>query len=382
MRGIPLSCLRLQRTSRLSTLLKREEVVCALLFLGASGIAWSVAVLKGLSGCPLCAAQRLGLAGIGVGFLISLRLPILGALSVGVASTYVMERAYLQLVLENGVRLEQFAYVWSLYTQAPEESQKLFLPHLQPFYSLLWPFKKLATYSLGLGFLGMALSVKQSLKGLARKGLGRERFSMIRFYGVSKIVLCIALLDITMTLSHAKDFGTQGAVFEMREQDMQDDLTQRISQYDIGILHHAWERHVEAWSPRPVLGLKTTITPRTFTFDPTFVVPSSLKDHEGRVFAPRGLKVNPLKILPFKGTMVFIQGDAHLQKKWAQTLPHETKVVLVSGSPLSLMKEMGRILYFDQGGVLTKRLAITQVPAMVVQEGDRLRVEEKREADL
>ena len=40
------------------------------------------------------------------------------------------------------------------------------------------------------------------------------------------------------------------------------------------------------------------------------------------------------------------------------------------------MKSWRMPVYFDQQGLLTRRLGITQVPALVSQEGMRLRIDE------
>jgi conjugal transfer pilus assembly protein TraW len=52
------------------------------------------------------------------------------------------------------------------------------------------------------------------------------------------------------------------------------------------------------------------------------------------------------------------------------------KPILVGGSYLDLMKTWRTPVYYDQQGVLTRRLGIKQVPAIVSQEGQRLRIDE------
>lgn len=52
------------------------------------------------------------------------------------------------------------------------------------------------------------------------------------------------------------------------------------------------------------------------------------------------------------------------------------KPVLVAGSYLELMQAWQRPVYVDQQGRLTRQLGITQVPALVSQEGARLRIDE------
>ena len=54
----------------------------------------------------------------------------------------------------------------------------------------------------------------------------------------------------------------------------------------------------------------------------------------------------------------------------------KVKPILVGGSYLDLMKAWRVAVYFDQQGTLTRRSASRQVPALVSQEGQRLRVDE------
>lgn len=364
----------------LSSFLKRESL-WGVGFIGAALAGLLVAYLKGMMGCPLCAHQRWGIALAGLGFLLTLRFKLLGSLLVILACGFVMDQAYMQLILEHGLLLEKFAYFWNVYQSAEESQQGQLLPLLAPFYDLKWPLKKMATYSLGLCTIGVMRALKilyQTLGVLVQRRIRRG----LSCYYKPKSLLAIPLFFWCPFFSvHAKDFGARGEVFQIVEEDFSDLLKQRAQGLDIQAFQGSLKHHVSQWSPQPVKGLRTTTQPRTFTFDPTYVVQEDLKDHEGRVFAPRGLRMNPLKILPFKGKLAFIQGDAPAQLSWAQGL-EETKVILVSGSPRDLMKKTGMTLYFDQGGFLTKRLGIQQVPALVVQEGDRLRIDEKREVDL
>jgi conjugal transfer pilus assembly protein TraW len=54
----------------------------------------------------------------------------------------------------------------------------------------------------------------------------------------------------------------------------------------------------------------------------------------------------------------------------------------VKGAPLLLSEELKVPVYFDQSGLLTKKLGIHHVPALVTQEGMRLRIEEIKREDL
>ena len=54
----------------------------------------------------------------------------------------------------------------------------------------------------------------------------------------------------------------------------------------------------------------------------------------------------------------------------------KVKVILTGGSYLDLMRRWQRPVFYDQQGNLTTKLGIRQVPALVTQDGRRLRIDE------
>lgn len=111
-------------------------------------------------------------------------------------------------------------------------------------------------------------------------------------------------------------------------------------------------------NPKPVMGAHKTTNPRSYTFDPSITVPQDLKDHQGNVFHKGGTKINPLSQVSLTSTLLFIDGDDLEQQAWAeildQKLAGKTKLVLVKGSPIDLMKQASKSVYFDQQGFLVK----------------------------
>jgi conjugal transfer pilus assembly protein TraW len=51
-------------------------------------------------------------------------------------------------------------------------------------------------------------------------------------------------------------------------------------------------------------------------------------------------------------------------------------VILTGGSYLELMRQWKRPVFYDQQGALTEKLGIRHVPALVSQEGNKLKIEE------
>ena len=134
--------------------------------------------------------------------------------------------------------------------------------------------------------------------------------------------------------------------------------------------------------PHPVRGVSKTATPKSFSHDPSITVPYDLKDHHGQVFHREGTKVNPLDSRQMKCPLLFVDGDDSEQVFWAiqqykaAESSQKPKIILVQGAPLELSKKLDLPVYFDQSGVLVKKLGISQVPARVSQKDKVLLVEE------
>ncbi|MBY0293013.1 MAG: type-F conjugative transfer system protein TraW [Alphaproteobacteria bacterium] len=188
----------------------------------------------------------------------------------------------------------------------------------------------------------------------------------------------------------AKDFGVQGHVFEIQEPDLLKQMEHRLKRLEQeGKLAELNERMVQRTKtvlvhPQPVAGITKATQARTFTYDPSIIVPYDLKDHEGRIFHRAGTRINPLHTHSLSSSLVFLDGEEKAQVNWVEKtylqLHQRPKIILTSGSPFQLMEQWKHQdcppVYFDQGGKLTKKLGIHHVPAVVVQEGLELKISE------
>ena len=198
----------------------------------------------------------------------------------------------------------------------------------------------------------------------------------------------LAVSAVATAPSAAKDLGVQGALFPISETDIMAFLAARLQAAKASGKAEQLNRAFAARArqslmrPPPVEGLVTTREPRTWLFDPTYVVPEDIADQNGRVFAHAGQVVNPLQAMPdFDRVYVFIDGDDPRQvalgmAQLRKTGSTRTRVILVKGSPVELMRTEKTPLYFDQAGIMSTRFGLHQVPAVVVREGDKLRISE------
>ena len=200
--------------------------------------------------------------------------------------------------------------------------------------------------------------------------------------------LIVMLLISLLPAAQADDLGVVGPTYEIAEQDLLEAIQSRLKQMEkTGELARKQSEYRDSVigaveKPKPVPGLKATASKRTYYIDPTFVLDHDIRNADGAILFAHGLKVNPLDHVSLGEELIFFDGRDRRQVSFAQqTLRHlkgAAKPIMVAGEPLNLMRAWKRRVFYDQGGALVRRLGIRQVPAVVTQDGKRLRVDEVR----
>lgn len=197
-------------------------------------------------------------------------------------------------------------------------------------------------------------------------------------------LLIIALTINLASPAGAKDFAIHGHSFEILEPDLLKQIEYKLkalnedgtlAEHEMRLMQKAKKSILR---PQGSKGITKAIEDRIFSYDPSFVIPYDLKDHKGKVFHKAGTRINPLQYKSLSSTLAFIDGDDLNQVAWAEGIQAKqtSKVILTSGAPFQLMEKWRVPVYFDQGGTLTKKLGIKHVPALVIQEGLRLKISE------
>jgi conjugal transfer pilus assembly protein TraW len=186
--------------------------------------------------------------------------------------------------------------------------------------------------------------------------------------------------------ARAADLGQIGPTYPIREPHLIEALQSRLKEKERSgelkqLEAQAQARAVASVSaPRPVEGLARTASARTFYYDPTIVLDRHVFDARGRVLFPAGTRANPLEVVSLSKRLLFFDARDARQLEHARRLIDDAggrvKPILVGGSYLDLMKSWRVRVYYDQNGALTRQLGIAQVPAIVSQEGLRLRIDE------
>jgi conjugal transfer pilus assembly protein TraW len=201
------------------------------------------------------------------------------------------------------------------------------------------------------------------------------------------IACCIALGLAWPTIGvRAADLGTLGPTYDIAEPHLLNFIEQRLRDKERSgelqrLVQQAQARGVESVQrPAPVAGLRTTQSARTFYVDPSFTLERNIVDGQGRLLFPAGTRKNPLEVVSLSKRLLFFDARDRRQVAQARELiaryDGKVKPILTGGSYLELMKAWRVPVYYDQQGTLTRRFGIGQVPALVSQEGLRLRIDE------
>jgi conjugal transfer pilus assembly protein TraW len=196
----------------------------------------------------------------------------------------------------------------------------------------------------------------------------------------------VAALLIVGGRAGAIDLGTIGPTYEIGEPHLLAFIEQRLREKERSgelqrLAEAARARGIDTVrQPPPVEGLRTTERPRTFYLDPSFTLHRNVTDPQGRLMFAAGTRTNPLEVVSLSRHLLFFDARDPRQLKHARELNGRyggrIKPILTGGSYLDLMKAWRVPVYYDQAGTLTRRFGIRQVPALVSQDGLRLRIDE------
>ena len=229
-----------------------------------------------------------------------------------------------------------------------------------------------------------------------------------------------SILASSADIAKAVDFGIRGMVTGIEEQAFLQMIDERLKEVDQNQIRQEMQERAKqrAKQPLAVDGLEPAKEGRVFYFDPSYVLEKDVYLPNKDLFYKAGTKVNPIEEMKKLGMsldrrMIFIDAredeqiqwlkvqlamyrsesgknkqeqkdqEKHLRAQIPEHAPIENRVVLVGGRPFKLQEELQKdyqdmVVYFDQGGTLTRKMGIKASPAIVSQEDLLLRIEEYR----
>ena len=199
-------------------------------------------------------------------------------------------------------------------------------------------------------------------------------------------ILAVSLL-LFATGVGAESLGVYGNTWEIGERDFLEVIHERTVEFEksgkLAELKKQAENRVRdrILNPAPIEGIKTAAhgTKRTYYYDPSFVVEKTITDHQGNIVVPAGRKVSPLHFIPLSKPLLFIDARDKQQVDYAHsfiTKEPRTKVILVAGSWVELTRTWRKQVYYDQAARIVHKFGIEQVPAIVRQQGEVLKIDE------
>lgn len=194
---------------------------------------------------------------------------------------------------------------------------------------------------------------------------------------------CVAALCFFASTGFSKNLGNYGEVFPVIEEDIRQVITGRLKAMEASGVLAQHQKIVEARivkevvRPKP-LALTETTSPKSYYVDPSVVVRRDIFTKEGVLLAKAGTRLNPFERVALTETLFFFNADAPKQMAWVKAHYQDyqfVKFILTGGDVRDTAEILGRI-YFDQGGILSQRLQIEHVPAVVTQEGLQWKITE------
>ena len=200
----------------------------------------------------------------------------------------------------------------------------------------------------------------------------------------------VALITVATTclaaLANAQDLGVIGPVYPIAEPSLLEVILSKLRDEQASGRLAKRQRDAQANAtraveqPQAITTVNRARTARTFYYDPSIVVPYAITDAEGRIIVAPGTRVNPLDTVSLSKHLLFFDARDRHQLTRARALIDQhrgkVKIILTGGSYLDLMRRWKQPVFFDQQGVLIEKLRIQHVPALVYQEGKRLRIDE------
>ena len=234
------------------------------------------------------------------------------------------------------------------------------------------------------------------IRQIERKRIKRECLKNI-IKNSRLIILCTVILATLQAF--AKDFGVRGHTYQIIEQPFLRMIDERLQKVDMKKEQEKMTAIVKdrVLNPKAVEGLLPATKSRVFYFDPTYTLEEDAVLPCGKILHKAGTKVNPLEHMDLNRRLFFIDSRQVAQVKWLksqltvsnleisnnladQKEPIEDRIILVGGSVFKLKEELGKEhenkIYFDQQGELTLKFGIKASPAVAVQDGIQLKIEE------
>lgn len=209
---------------------------------------------------------------------------------------------------------------------------------------------------------------------------------------MGKLTILGTILILFSSNVLAKNLGTLAHTFVIEEEAFTVMLKNKLALVDMEKERVKMEKVArdKVNNPTPVEGIVEAKEDRSFYHDPSYVLDEDIVLPCGKIMHKAGKRVNPLEYMDLNRRLFFIDSSKEDQIEWlkeqletpfsAQEKVIEDRIILVGGSVFELEKELNEQskdhVYFDQHGELTTKFKIKAVPAIAMQEGLKILINE------
>ena len=168
------------------------------------------------------------------------------------------------------------------------------------------------------------------------------------------------------------NLGTVGPTSDIIEPDLVALIRERIAEVDVET--RARESVASYWQRAPFIDVPKARARRVRRLDPTVTTENDLRDHDGRILAPAGTRINPLAALPFTSRLLIFDGTDPAERQWARDhIQEDRKTILITtridrdvGWPAwkELHQSLGLPVYLLQAKI-AERFALEATPTIV-----------------
>jgi len=191
----------------------------------------------------------------------------------------------------------------------------------------------------------------------------------------------LLLVLIIATAVQAKVLGTVGATYAIVERDALREIEDRAKEIDWAKAFDRkdWEDRIKDYRPEGMVQLPAAKKDQVFPVDMTYTLDFDIPDGKGGVIYPRGYRFNPLDYVFLPSVLVVIDGADARQIKWFQASSYakdmRVMLLLSGGSYKDVMEKLKRPVFYA-GGKITAKFKLQAVPAVIVQKGTVMEVQE------
>jgi conjugal transfer pilus assembly protein TraW len=197
----------------------------------------------------------------------------------------------------------------------------------------------------------------------------------------TRISVSLLLVFFLATAVQAKNLGTVGATYAIVEKDALREIEDRAKEIDWtkAFDRTKTEDKIKNYRPEGMVPLPVAGKDRVFPVDMTYTLDFDIPDGKGGIIYPRGYRFNPLDYVFLPSIIVVIDGTDARQITWFQASAYSKDIrvmlLLSGGSYKTVMEKLKRPVFYADGK-LTAKFKLKAVPAVIVQKGTVMEVQE------